>query len=111
MSRKQAQIVIGILILIGAISRLYRQATVPTPPAGGNRTRQAPAARRERTAPSRETSADGDTNLLLGNPSNATGDPQQADNYLVERPQFVLSYNRTKGGPNWVSWHVQRSDL
>ena len=27
------------------------------------------------------------------------------------RPQFALSYNRDKGGPNWVSWHLQRSDL
>lgn len=50
-----------------------------------------------------------DDNALLGNPSNAaTGSP---DNLLVTRPQFTLSYNRTNGGPNWVSWHVQTSDL
>jgi endonuclease G len=111
MARNRTPLVVGLLILIAVFYWRSHQATVPTPPAGGNRTRQAPAARRERTAPSRETSADGDVNLLLGNPSDATADTANADNYLVERSQFVLSYNRTKGGPNWVSWHVQRSDL
>jgi endonuclease G, mitochondrial len=48
-------------------------------------------------------------NSALGNPSNATSnDPQ---NTLVARPQFVLSHHQRNGGPNWVSWHLQRSDL
>jgi endonuclease G len=46
--------------------------------------------------------------LLLGNPSNAGYD---ADNFLQKRPQFIMSYNRAQGGPNWVSWHLQKSDL
>ena len=46
--------------------------------------------------------------LLLGNPSNAG---RNEDNFLLEKPQFVLSYNRAKGGPNWVSWHTDTSDL
>lgn len=49
--------------------------------------------------------------LLLGNPSNATADPTNADNYLMEKPQYVLSYNRSKGTANWVSWHLHRSWL
>jgi endonuclease G len=24
----------------------------------------------------------------------------------MEKPEFALSYNRDKGGPNWVSWHL-----
>jgi endonuclease G len=111
MSPKQARIVVTFLILIAVFYWRSHQASVPTPPVGGNRTRRAPAARRERTAPSRETSADGDVHILLGNPSDATTDATNADNYLVARSQFVLSYNRAKGDPNWVSWHVQRSDL
>jgi len=45
--------------------------------------------------------------LALGNPSNAVADLQQFDNYLMEKPSFALSYNRDKGTPNWVSWHLE----
>lgn len=44
--------------------------------------------------------------LTFGNPSNAVADLQQGDNYLMEKPSFALSYNQTKGTPNWVSWHL-----
>jgi endonuclease G len=30
---------------------------------------------------------------------------------LIERPQYVLSYNRDGGIPNWVSWHLSASDF
>jgi endonuclease G len=49
--------------------------------------------------------------LLFGNPSNATANPSDVDNFLLEKPQFVLSYHNTNGTPNWVSWHLQPSDL
>jgi len=45
--------------------------------------------------------------LAMGNPSNAVADLQQADNFLMEKPSFALSYNRDKGTPNWVSWHLE----
>ena len=41
--------------------------------------------------------------LLLGNPSNA-GD--SADNFLIKKPQYALSYNRDKGTANWVAWQL-----
>jgi endonuclease G len=44
--------------------------------------------------------------LAMGNPSNATHDAGNPENYLVELPQFSLSYNRDRGIPNWVSWHL-----
>ncbi|GAA6616161.1 DNA/RNA non-specific endonuclease [Scytonema sp. NUACC26] len=47
--------------------------------------------------------------LAFGNPSNASNiDP---NNYLIEKPQYVLSYNRDKGIPNWVSWELNQSWL
>ena len=49
-----------------------------------------------------------DGNLLLGNPTKAGKDP---DNYLLARPQYTLSYNRARGGPNWVAWHIDAQDL
>lgn len=45
--------------------------------------------------------------LALGNPSNAVADVNQFNNYLMEKPSFTLSYNRDKGTPNWVSWHLE----
>jgi len=48
-------------------------------------------------------------NLLLGNPSAATADITNAQNYLLLRPQYALSYNRNKGSANWVSWQLNQS--
>jgi endonuclease G len=44
--------------------------------------------------------------LTMGNPSNATIDINQPTNYLMEKPQYALSYHRDKGRANWVSWHL-----
>ncbi|MEA5536823.1 DNA/RNA non-specific endonuclease [Crocosphaera sp. XPORK-15E] len=51
----------------------------------------------------------GSVHLKLGNSSNAgTSD---LNNYLLEKPQFVMSYNCSKGIPNWVSWQLNTSWL
>jgi len=52
-----------------------------------------------------------DDNLLLGNPSQARHEAWSADNYLIDQQYYVESYNRAKGEPNWVSWHIGSSDL
>ena len=44
--------------------------------------------------------------LAFGNPNGATADINQPNNYLMEKPEFTLSYNRDAGAPNWVSWHL-----
>ncbi len=44
--------------------------------------------------------------LLMGNPSEARTDEAMEENYLIELPQYVLSYSRSKGTPNWVSWYL-----
>ena len=53
----------------------------------------------------------GNLNLLLGNPSQATTSPGNAENYLIVRPQYALSYSKTKGIPNWVAWELNASWL
>ncbi|MET3879857.1 DNA/RNA non-specific endonuclease [Chitinophaga sp. OAE865] len=50
-------------------------------------------------------------NMLLGNPSNAPADISAENNYLMVKTYYALSYNRNRGTPNWVSWHIQSSDL
>lgn len=49
--------------------------------------------------------------MLLGNPSGATSTGTQPDNFLVDRGYYIMSYNRQKAIPNWVSWHIGSSDL
>ena len=44
--------------------------------------------------------------MVMGNPSDATADPAQPTNYLLAKPQYVISYHRDRGTPNWVSWHL-----
>ena len=46
------------------------------------------------------------SHLPFGNPSNATPSTLDEDNYLMVKPQFALSYNKTLGRPNWVSWEL-----
>ncbi|MBA3634469.1 MAG: DNA/RNA non-specific endonuclease [Acidobacteria bacterium] len=53
----------------------------------------------------------GEEPLLLGNPSNATSDIANENNYLMVKPQYSLSYNRSKATPNWVAWRLDSTWL
>jgi endonuclease G len=55
--------------------------------------------------------ADDYPHLLLGNPSDAKEDPRDQDNYLMKKPFFALSYNNSRGTPNWVSGRLTKDDL
>ena len=50
-----------------------------------------------------------DDPLLLGNPSGATADVANENNYLMPKPQYTLSYNRSRAGANWVGWRLDAS--
>lgn len=50
-----------------------------------------------------------DDPLLLGNPSNATPDVANENNYLMHKPQYSLSYNRSRATANWVAWRLDSS--
>jgi DNA/RNA endonuclease G (NUC1) len=54
--------------------------------------------------------------LLLGNPSDARHSdspvPLSATgNYLLEKPQYAISYSADKKGPNWASYQINQSWL
>ena len=51
------------------------------------------------------------SNLLFGNPSNATNAIVMTDNYLIDQGYYVESFNSTKGEPNWVSWHLDATNI
>lgn len=56
-------------------------------------------------------SAQTSVQLVLGNPSDAVTDTNQPNNFLLVHTGFILSYNRARGAPNWVAWHVSESDI
>lgn len=50
----------------------------------------------------------GSIHLLMGTPSS-TPDATDRDNFLLLKRQYALSYNSSKGTPNWVSWQLNAS--
>jgi DNA/RNA endonuclease G (NUC1) len=46
------------------------------------------------------------SNVLFGAPTTGGSD----DDILVTRPQYSLSYNRSRGGPNWVAYRLTREN-
>jgi endonuclease G len=98
-------IVIAVSLAWAAYKKYYRDAA---PREGGGRTTTTTT-----TAPRAPSVPPGSpaANLLAGNPSGATADPSKPDNYLMERPGYAISYNRSKGTANWVSWRLDASDL
>jgi endonuclease G, mitochondrial len=48
-------------------------------------------------------------NLAMGNPSGATTNTAFHDNYLLDKPQYVMSYNKSRATSNWVSWYLNSS--
>ncbi len=53
-----------------------------------------------------DAAPEGEDPLILGNPSNATSDIANENNFLMVKAQYSLSYNRSKATPNWVAWRL-----
>ncbi len=51
------------------------------------------------------------SNMLFGNPSGAQAVVAMADNYLMDMGYYIESYNNSKACPNWVSWHLDASNI
>jgi len=49
--------------------------------------------------------------MALGNPDGAKADPGSRQHYLIQRPEYALSYNDDFRFPNWVGWHLSRQDI
>src|SRR5262249_16908878 len=50
-------------------------------------------------------------NVRFGLPAPAKTDPASREAYLLDRPQYVLSYNAETRTPNWVCWRLQAADI
>ncbi len=50
-------------------------------------------------------------NVRFGMPSPAEPESSHREDFLIERPQYVLSYNARTRGPNWVSWCLRKEDI
>ncbi len=48
-------------------------------------------------------------NIRFGMPARASTSDREA--YLIDRPQYVLSYNARTRTPNWVCWNLRKQDL
>jgi endonuclease G, mitochondrial len=55
------------------------------------------------------TSTSSSIHLLMGNPSGATANTSNPNNFLLTKPQYALSYNNSRKTPNWVSWQLNSS--
>ena len=49
--------------------------------------------------------------MELGNPSSATTDTSNHSHYLIQRAQYAIDYNDSRGEPNWVSWDLTTADI
>ena len=100
---------IALVLVVGILSGC--NLTAPSPPSQLPQVgREAPKVQQPKPG-TREpiASATNNRNLLLGNPSNAASNTSSADNYLMVKPQFVMSYNNKTHTANWVSWQLNRS--
>jgi endonuclease G, mitochondrial len=95
-------------MLVGILSGCNLIA--PSPPSRLPQVREKPRVQQPKPS-TREPISSGvnNRNLLLGNPSNAATSVANIDNYLMVKPQFVLSYNSKTNTANWVSWQLNRS--
>jgi endonuclease G len=73
--------------------------------------RSRPTETRVPRMPTPADSAAGGIFLKLGNPSGASGDINQPNNFLLVSQASALSYNRDRGEPNWVAWRLTPADL
>lgn len=51
------------------------------------------------------------SNLLFGNPSGAQPAIVMLNDYLIDQKYYVESYSANRGEPNWVSWHLDATNI
>ena len=110
---RRARWLLILLVVIVAVEIFLPNNSDTNPPTGNDQSTSIPPLIVAPTAPGATARpvTGGNRNLAPGNPSDAVHDPAQPTNYLIERPQYSVSYNRERGIPNWVSWQLTQSDL
>jgi endonuclease G len=88
--------------------------TVGPPDTGGpdtTGTSQSTGDRGITTGPDAPPARGDNSDLLMGNPSGAQNSIVLMDNYLMDQKYYSESYSSTRGTPNWVSWHLDASNI
>jgi len=96
-------IALGILLIVVLIM-VFRSRTEPTPPGG-------PPEQPQQTPSGEPMPPLANRNIRFGMPAEAKADAAHRDAFLIDRPQFVLSYNDSKRTANWVSWNLNKHDI
>lgn len=65
----------------------------------------------EKPQPTTESPATTNALLPFGNPSGASADPNNRENYILAKRSFVISYNDRRGTANWVAWRTNIDNL
>lgn len=106
MDRNTVRIVsIAVTLVLALVALLVRTCVRPPEPTDAPPDSPSPA------GPAASSAADPSTQLAMGNPSGATDDARDPNNFLMRKPYFALSYNDAKGTPNWVSWCLKPGDF
>src|SRR4051794_4284953 len=53
----------------------------------------------------------GSLHVPFGMPAPAKTDTESREAFLIERPQYTLSYNAKTRTPNWVCWRLVKDDI
>lgn len=75
-------------------------------PTGSEREQKQPTSKTYNT---QTTSSSAQTFFDIHAPLGIPKDSDERDDYLMEKPQYVLSYNNMRGGANWVAWNLNES--
>jgi len=94
-------VILGVYLLIQSQNKKDEAPTLTETksPATQKQEPKAPATKPPKSASAKSA-------LDLHAPLGIPKDNDDSDDYLMEKPQYVLSYNNARGGANWVAWNL-----
>jgi endonuclease G len=95
-------VIVGVYLLIQSQNK---KDEAPTPSETPTTQKQEPKPSPTKPPKSSSTKSYFDLHAPLG----ILKDNDDSDDYLMEKPQYVLSYNNARGGANWVAWNLNES--
>lgn len=96
------------LIFAGFLAMGFGMATCNKNPVSTKVEKKTPSEEKTAVITEEPAVANENVHLYFGNPSNATGELSNSENYLIEKPQYALSYSQSRGTANWVSWYLSK---